>query len=392
LRAGLYKRKMKRIRIFILLFAITQGAAGQDEPKEILEKCFMKCTQLKGGSFRMDFTKRSFNEDHTSASSSECRFLKVEGDSASPFKFYISMNNGDGTLCTSNDLVQLRGRDSTGVIYSRNTNQSIYRGALQSEGLFPPFFQPQVIFSLDRLEQTTFIVRKGKDTEANGKPCFTIKLIDLIRATLPDGQRQEKTFLIDKQTFLPVFYSEKSMMKLGADSVSKENTFRITELSTEPLHDSLFTFKNIPQHFRLRNILESVYHHHLRTGISAPDFTGMVNGGDSVTLKSLSGKKVLLFFFSRSCYPCLKALSAMQEFQNENKEVKVLLVAIDAGEKELADLLSKRNITLQAIHDGLHVADSYYISAAPTFVLIDEKGIIKEITNGFGQGTVEGLE
>jgi peroxiredoxin len=381
---------MKKTSGFIcLLLLFTCIAFAQNNPKEILEKCFLKCHDLQGGVYTMDISKKGFNENVSSLKNATCKFLKVEGDSTSPYKFYSTLSNGDGTLCTSNDLVQLRGGDSTGIIYSRSSNQSIYRGAFQSEGLFPPFFQPDVVFSLDRADQSTFIIRQGKDEDAMGKSCYNIKIIDLIRATLPDGQRQEKSFLIDKQTMLPLFYSERSVMKLNNDSVYKENGFRITSLELSPVHDSVFAFKNIPSWFRLRNILETVYHHHLKAGMTAPDFKGKVLGADSISLKSFAGKKVMLFFFYRSSYPSLKALNDVQEFQNTHSDTEVLLIGIDASGKDLKDLLQKRNIKLKAIEDGEPIADKYFVTAAPQFVFVDEKGIIRKIKTGFGEGTLE---
>jgi len=379
-------KKTCRLLFFLLLVSCFSFAA--EDPKTILEKCFVRCINLQGGSYAMDISKKGFNENIATVKNASTTFLRVEGDSASPFKFSVSLNNGDGSLCTSNDLVQMKGKDSTGVIYSRSSNQAMYRGAFQSEGLFPPFFQPQVVFSLDRADQSTFIIRQGKDEEAMGKSCYSIKIIDLIRATLPDGQRQEKFFLIDKQTFLPVYYSENSIMKLNNDSVYKETSYKLSKLELTAVHDSLFAFKNIPPWFRLRNVLETVYHHHLKTGMTAPDFKGKLLGADSISLKTFSGKKVMLFFFHRSSYPSLKALSAVQEFQNSNRDIEVLLIGIDVNGKNLSDLLSKRNITLKSIEDGQPIADKYFVTAAPQFILIDEKGMIRKIRNGYGEGTM----
>lgn len=377
---------MKHIALFLFCGCFFFSAAsGQENTKSILEKSFAACVNLQGGNYMMSVSKKSFNDKQPVSTTADCRFLKVEGDSTSPYKFVVTLSNGDGSLCTSNDLVQLKGSDSTGAIYSRSSNQSMYRGAFQNEGLFPPFFQPQVIFSLDRMDQTTFVLRQGKDEEALGKNCYRIILIDLIRATQPDGQKQEKVFLIDKQTYLPVFYSEKSTTKLNADSLVRENSFALTSLSTAPLHDSLFTFKSIPPYFELSNVLENVYHHHLKTGMTAPAFTGKILGGDSVTMKSFAGKKVLLFFFYRASYPCLKALNALQQFQRKQPDVEVLVIGIDASERDLKELLSKRDITLKAIEDGQAIADNYFVTAAPTFIMVDEKGIITKIKKGFGE-------
>jgi peroxiredoxin len=382
---------MKKTLLFLFLVLDACITFGAEDPKAILEKCFVNCSNLQGGTYSLDISRKSFNENKAAVKSATAKFLRVEGDSSAPFKFYVSLNNGDGALCTSNDLVQLRGSDSTGVIYSRSSNQSMYRGAFQSEGLFPPFFQPAVVFSLDRSDQTTFIIRKGKDEEVMGKACYNIQIIDLIRATLPDGQRQEKNFLIDKQTFLPVFYAEKSIMKLNNDSVYKEYSYKVTALDLSEIHDSLFAFKNIPQWFRLRNILETVYHHHLKAGMMAPDFKGKVLGGDSITLRSFAGKKVLLFFFHRASYPSVKALNDVQEFQNANQDTEVLLIGIDANEQHLSELLAKRNITLKSIEDGQPIADKYFVTAAPQFVLIDEKRVISKIKNGYGENSLSDL-
>lgn len=371
------------------LSLVSGFCSAADDPKAILEKCFVKCSSLQSGVYEMDISKKGFNENTKSVKNASARFLRVEGDSTAPFKFYVTLSNGDGSLCTSNDFVQLKGSDSSGVIYSRSSNQSMYRGAFQSEGLFPPFFQPQVVFSLDRADQTTFIIRQGKDQEAMGKTCYSIKIIDLIRATLPDGQRQEKSFLIDKQTLLPVYYSESSVMKLNNDSVYKENSFRLTKLELSAVHDSLFALKVIPPTFRLRNVLETVYHHHLKAGTAAPDFKGKLVGADSISLKSFAGKKVLLFFFHRASYPSLKALNDVQEFQKANPNTEVLLIGIDASGKDLKELLEKRNIKLKSIEDGQPIADKYFVTAAPQFILIDEKGVIKKIKSGFGEGSLE---
>lgn len=377
---------MRKLIVFGVLVLNNVLAFAQDNPKAIVEKCFAACSRLQGGNYTLAVSRQGFNDKSPTQESATCRFLNVEGDSTAPFKFFVQLKNGDGTLCTSNELVQLKGSDSTGVIYTRSSNQSMYRGAYQSEGLFPPFFQPQVVFSLDRMDQTTFIVRQGKDEEAMGKLCYSIRLIDLIRATLPDGQRQEKTFLIDKQTFLPVYYAEKSVMKIASDSVSKESSYTMTSLNAIPPHDSLFTFRNIPAHFRLRNMLEHVYHHHLKAGAEAPDFKGKLMGGDSITLKSFAGKKVMLFFFYRTSYPCLKALPAIQNYQEANKDVTVLLIGIDASERDLGAILSKRNISIRAIEDGQAIAEKYFVTAAPQFIFVDEKGIIRKIVNGYAEG------
>lgn len=377
---------------FILIFFIAalEFSAAED-PRSILEKSFVACRNLDGGKYRMTISKKLFYDKTATETGSECKFLAVPGDSAAPSKFFVQMNDGDGTLCMSNDFVELRGKDSSGAIYSRNTNQGIYRGAWQSEGLFPPFFQPYVVFSLDRMDQTTFIVRLNGESKVMGKACYKIQLIDLVRAGLADGQRQEKIFLIDKETWLPVGYEEKTITRLNTDSLVKEAQYQLTELSLNPPHDSLFTYKAIPEGYSLRNISEVVYHHHHKAGSPAPPFKAKESGGDTLRSESLKGKKTLLAFFSRTSYPSLKSLAPLQQLQDEHPGFDILLVGADISEKDLKELLDKRRINIRSLANAQNVADAFFITAFPAFVLIDETGKIVKMEKGFGSKTLSGV-
>ena len=101
--------------IYLLFLPLLLHAA--DDPRAILEKSFHACVNLQGGSFKMNFSKKTFNESDPVKGASGCQFSAAAGDSAFPFKFYLKLKNGDAILCTSNDLVQLKAADSMGVVY-----------------------------------------------------------------------------------------------------------------------------------------------------------------------------------------------------------------------------------------------------------------------------------
>jgi len=375
--------------VFFLLLFISHQSLSQDA-KAILEKSYYECTKVKGGSFRMMITRKAFTDTIATVSESNCKFLKIDNDSVSPWKFFIKKWNGDGALCTGNELIRLRAKDSSGVIYSRNHSE--YETAIQDDGLFLPVFQPRIIFNLDRLNESTIVLRISKDEEVMKKNCYVVHVIDVSRFARPNSERQEKVFFVDKQTYLPLGYSEINVAKVAKDSLVKSEEFKIVELNISDLpHDSVFTYKSVQGFFQLRTMTGGVYHHHLKAGMKAPDFSGKLIGGDTLSLESLRGKKVLLYFFSHSSYPSLKALSEIQNLGNINKDVTVLLISMDRGERDIADLLKRRNITLKVISRAQSVADSYFINAAPTFIVIDAKGIIKHIETGYGEKTTEKL-
>ena len=373
---------------------LNNSCAFAQDARSIIERSFNECRKLKGGTYKMTISKKTFNDKTPVTLEADCQFLKTSNDTLVPWKFSIRLSNGDGALCTANDYVQLKAEDSTGTIYSKNNNQGDFGSAPQSEGLFPPFFLSQITFNIDHLGETTMISRKDNDETVGGKLCFKIHLIDLLRYSSATPQKVEKIFLVDKQTWLPVEYSETSTLRVGIDSLVKNYSYKITEMNTSiPPHDSVFTFKRIPDFFQLRTLRGAVYHHHLKTGMTAPSFRGKIVGADSLFSQSAyGGKSVLLYFFSRSSYPSLKALSTLQHYQDSNKNIEVLIVGVDVGERNLSEILKQRNITLKAIANAESIANNYFITSTPTFVIIDGKGIIQKIEAGFGERTKENLK
>ncbi len=100
--------------------------------------------------------------------------------------------------------------------------------------------------------------------------------------------------------------------------------------------------------------------------------------GQSVNLNDTKEKLKVLVFFQNGCSSCLKELSMLDKFAQENKE-KIAVYAINSeDEKEIIEALTKGLENIQVLQDDLKItAKRYSIFATPTTVFIKD-GIIKE--------------
>lgn len=119
-------------------------------------------------------------------------------------------------------------------------------------------------------------------------------------------------------------------------------------------------------------------------GDIAPDFTLKDLNGNTVTLSSLRGKKVILNFWATTCPYCKIEMPALDKFIRAHKDDTVLL-AIDLGESEakVRQYLEGKGYQFTVLLDSdLSTAYDYKIQFIPVSYFIDKNGIIKAISNG----------
>lgn len=101
-----------------------------------------------------------------------------------------------------------------------------------------------------------------------------------------------------------------------------------------------------------------------------------LNNGTSIKISDLKGKVVLLDFWYRGCFPCLKATPDLIKLQEEFKED---LVIIGINDRDDADDITayynykKANYfsTFRTDHD---ISKHLTITSFPTFILFDTDG------------------
>jgi hypothetical protein len=97
---------------------------------------------------------------------------------------------------------------------------------------------------------------------------------------------------------------------------------------------------------------------------------------------SLNGRNVQLSFWSLSCSPCLEKLAKYETSHNTN-----LIIPINVDpEKDIPEAkatLNKLAPSMDFYHDfDRSMMTTFKVDYLPTYVVIDDKGFIKEILSG----------
>jgi peroxiredoxin len=136
----------------------------------------------------------------------------------------------------------------------------------------------------------------------------------------------------------------------------------------------------------------SVAHESVNAGAQASDFTLRDLDGKQVHLSDYAGKVVLLDFWATWCVPCAAELPQLEQLYEQKKDegFVVLGVAMDGPESvaQVVPFARRYNLTFPTLLDEetrvVNVYDPKRI--APMTVLIDRRGIIARVRNGYNAG------
>lgn len=132
--------------------------------------------------------------------------------------------------------------------------------------------------------------------------------------------------------------------------------------------------------------------------VNAPEFPeGMewLNTDRPLAIRQLRGKVVLLDFWGTWCPPCVAAVPALRDLQKRHaKDAFVLLGVSSDNEEAVVRSFAEQNrlIWPQYWDRDRKVQQAFDIRAYPTYVLIDDEGIVRFRTTGGGLREPVGLE
>ncbi len=118
--------------------------------------------------------------------------------------------------------------------------------------------------------------------------------------------------------------------------------------------------------------------------LKAPDFSLKDLEGKTYRLSKSAGKPVLLFFGATWCPACRTEIPSMKDIYATYTPQGLEIAYINIGEsaKRVARFVQTNKLPYRTLLDESEdVADLYNIVGVPTFILIDKKGIIINISH-----------
>ena len=129
--------------------------------------------------------------------------------------------------------------------------------------------------------------------------------------------------------------------------------------------------------------------------IEAPNFNLLDLNDKRISLASLKGKVVVLDFWATWCAPCLAAMPAMKEMEKRNPDVVFLFIAtketgsdpVKRVKMHVADNKFPINVLMdepeKTSKQNFITASAYKVNGIPTKAVIDKKGKLRFITQGY---------
>lgn len=122
----------------------------------------------------------------------------------------------------------------------------------------------------------------------------------------------------------------------------------------------------------------------IEKGEKAPEFERKDLAGNTISLADFKGKKVLLKFSSFSCGNSHEALLYMnQDDYRLPENIEPIYLAMWDKEADVMDYFSKVKTEMPVLPFSGDIAERYHVTSTPTFILVDEKGIIENVVIGF---------
>lgn len=123
----------------------------------------------------------------------------------------------------------------------------------------------------------------------------------------------------------------------------------------------------------------------IRPGKPAPEFSLKGLDGKEYSLASFRGKYVLLDFWGKWCYWCMKGMPDMKEYYDKYSH-RIEFVGIDCGDTEEVwkKTVEEEGLTWTSLYngDGQDILNAYAVEGFPTKVLVDSEGKIVEVFVG----------
>jgi len=124
-----------------------------------------------------------------------------------------------------------------------------------------------------------------------------------------------------------------------------------------------------------------------RPGFLAPDFTLTTLQGESVQLKDLRGRTVILNLWASWCPPCRAEMPALQRVSQDYPPDELVILAVNLTSQDsreaAAQFAQENNLTFPILLDESGVVGALYqTSALPTTFFIASDGTIREMIVG----------
>jgi peroxiredoxin/outer membrane lipoprotein-sorting protein len=278
---------------------------------------------------------------------------------AGPGKYRVEFDNAHGELRVGDGQVEW--------LYRPDTDQYSKTPLAAADGT-----HIGALAEIDRHVRETSIARE-EEFLVNGKP-VPIYVVNVVRDQWPRGSiegAEHTMYRIDRESFVvykAITYSPKAT-EILLYSIAKWN---------QPLPEALFRFEP-PASARAASPASLPAQSKPLVGAVAPDFTLPDTGGNTVHLRELQGKVIIVDFWATWCPPCRALMPRLQKMYVNWEKRGLVVLGLDVGEdaNTVEKFAREQSYTFPLlIGTEPDIAAKYFVEAYPSTFVIDRLGRI----------------
>lgn len=395
-------------RILLLSVLLISIDTYSQNAKQLLHKSSSKCLTIKSGYYEMEMRIKFMNDkDIRDYGQYKFYFKRLKNDSLYTVAFNSELiDKGEyirNVMYTGNDYVTYSTKDSSAQIMSKAKWAKILMDQRHNDifKFYLPFTSkdctplPKFSDYTDNKHIFKFIAKEMQ----NNMLCFHIQMIESPNYDSTEILHVLQTvydYWINSIDMIPIKYSVSDKVLNSGDTLNEYFSFSLMKYSLNnqgnrnlmPLQLS-----SIPTYCKIEDYVETNKIELLSTNADAPEWALTSLENKNVSLKDYEGKIILIDFFYKSCYSCMKALPILQSLNNKFKSKGLTIIGIDPIDDEndgIKPFISKNGITYKILLDiKKNVAKHYNVSSYPTIYLLNKQGKIIYANSGFDV-TLEG--
>lgn len=123
--------------------------------------------------------------------------------------------------------------------------------------------------------------------------------------------------------------------------------------------------------------------------VQAPAFSLQSVDGKTVSLDQYKGQVIMLNFWASWCGPCRQEMPLLDDIYKQYKDMGFTLIGVNVEpDPHNADAWLKQTpVSYPVLYDPKsQVSQLYQVQAMPTTVIIDRKGVVRYVHNGYLPG------
>ncbi|MEM6264556.1 MAG: TlpA disulfide reductase family protein [Bacteroidota bacterium] len=347
--------------------------------KEVLTKTDSAIRGINTISYWIDHELRYFTNEDTIDGRAICHLQAAPKDSLKIYHNVVLLSEARQQVYNGASILHINLKDSSSLIFDPKLHgYGSIKGNLIGKLIQYDLFTESVFSK--KLQDTALVDYSLAETIFDNQEVYAVSFEYKYSDEFEDDQA---TYFIRKSDFFPIGYEASVYFQ----NMLQYRSYSLSNISVNTtFEDKLFDLDyNIIDKTKVKNFIPKRKEPFLLSGTDAPEIDQATILGKDFQLKDHKGKIVILDFWYRSCYPCIKALPDLQRIASESSPDDVLVVGVNPfdNKEQIVSFLREKNITYTNIYQAKNIVADYKVSAYPTYYIIDKQGRIYSAHEGW---------